>query len=250
MPGEFPYLYPHSSSEAQRSGETQMHMDSFYENVKCARAIEQAVRDHFDEANEALTDGCAQAVLEQFGFKRVNFVLANSLQELQKSSCKHLVSDETYQWGRKTFVPPDGKFNRYFAADTAAGLLESFIRQTRDAYQALGMFGPEHCVSGDDLDYDGKVLVLSPGTLKESHWTPRDQLWLGEGGFGTSPHARGQAVYATCLGDGEQTRWNRSDFTGVLEERYLPDWAAEKLAELRNPQQKQPEAPSGGMEMT
>ena len=95
MPGEFPYLYPHSSSEAQRSGETQMHMDSFYENVKCARAIEQAVRDHFDEANEALTDGCAQAVLEQFGFKRVNFVLANSLQELQKSSCKHLVSDET-----------------------------------------------------------------------------------------------------------------------------------------------------------
>ena len=61
MPGEFPYLYPHSSSEAQRSGETQMHMDSFYENVKCARAIEQAVRDHFDEANEALTDGCAQA---------------------------------------------------------------------------------------------------------------------------------------------------------------------------------------------
>ena len=250
MPGEFPYLYPHSSSEAQRSGETQMHMDSFYENVKCARAIEQAVRDHFDEANEALTDGCAQAVLEQFGFKRVNFVLANSLQELQKSSCKHLVSDETYQWGRKTFVPPDGKFNRYFAADTAAGLLESFIRQTRDAYQALGMFGPEHCVSGDDLDYDGKVLVLSPDTLKESHWTPRDQLWYGESGFGCSPHARGQAVYATCLGDGEQTRWNRSDFTGVLDEQYLPAWAAERLAEIQNSQQKQPEAPSGGMEMT
>ena len=240
MPGEFPYLYPHSSSEAQRSGETQMHMDSFYENVKCARAIEQAVRDHFDEANEALTDGCAQAVLEQFGFKRVNFVLANSLQELQKSSCKHLVSDETYQWGRKTFVPPDGKFNRYFAADTAAGLLESFIRQTRDAYQALGMFGPEHCVSGDDLDYDGKVLVLSPGTLKESHWTPRDQLWLAEGGFGCSPHASGQAVYATCLGDGERTRWNRADFIGVLDGQYLPDWAAQNLEELQAQKQTGP----------
>ena len=112
------------------------------------------------------------------------------------------------------------------------------------------MFGAEHCVSGDDLYYDGKVLVLSPGTLKESHWTPRDQLWLGEGGFGTSPHARGQAVYATCLGDGEQTRWNRSDFTGVLDEQYLPAWAAESLAEIQNSQQKQPEAPSGGMEMT
>ena len=250
MPGKFPYLYPHSQTEAQLRGETRMHMDSFYENVKCARAIEKAIREHFDETSEALTDGCARSVLEAYGFKRVKFVLANSLQEFQKSSCKHLVSSETYQWGRKTFVPPDGKFNRYFAADTAAGLLESFIRQTKDAYQALGLFGPEHCVSGDDLDYEGKVLVLSPDTLKESHWTPRDQLWLGESGFGCSPHARGQAVYATCLGDGEETRWNRSDFTGVLEERYLPAWAAEKLAELRTPQHQQPEAPSGGMEMT
>lgn len=250
MAAEFPYLYPFSQAEAHRRGETRMHMDSFYENVKCARAIEQTIREHFDEASEALTGGCAGSVLEAFGFKRVNFVLANSLQELQKSSCKHSVSGETYQWGRKTFVPPDGKFNRYFAADTAAGLLESFIRQTRDAYQALGMFGPEHCVSGDDLDYDGKVLVLSPDTLKESHWNPRDQLWYGESGFGCSPHARGQAVYATCLGDGEQTRWNRSDFTGVLDEQYLPDWAAEKLKELQSPQQQQPETPSGGMEMT
>ena len=247
MPDKFPYLYPYSRFEAQRRGETRMHMDSFYENVKCARAIEKAIREHFDETSEALTDGCARSVLEAYGFKRVWFVLSNSLREMGRP---RLISDDIRQWGQRPYVPPDGKFNRYFAADTAAGLLESFIRQARDAYQALGMFGPEHCVSGDDLDYDGKVLVLSPDTLKESHWTPRDQLWLGEGGFGTSPHARGQAVYATCLGDGEQTRWNRSDFTGVLEERYLPDWAAEKLAELRNPQQKQPEAPSGGMEMT
>ena len=56
--------------------------------------------------------------------------------------------------------------------------------------------------------------------------------------------------YAVCLGDGEETRWNRCDFTGVLDERFLPDWAAEKLAELQSPQQQQPETPSGGMEMT
>lgn len=57
-------------------------------------------------------------------------------------------------------------------------------------------------------------------------------------------------MYATCLGDGEKTRWNRADFLGVLDEQHLPDWAAEKLAELRTPQHQQPEAPSGGMEMT
>ena len=38
--------------------------------------------------------------------------------------------------------------------------------------------------------------------------------------------------------------------TQRLDERFLPDWAAEKLAELQSPQQQQPETPSGGMEMT
>ena len=93
-----------------------------------------------------------------------------------------------------------------------------------------------------------KVLVLSPDALRERHWCPKDQLWLGQGGFGCAPDSRGQAVYSVCLGDGEETRWNRVDFIGVLDEQYLPGWAAEKLAELQA--NEQPEASSGGMEMT
>ena len=46
-------------------------------------------------------------------------------------------------------------------------------------------------------------------------------------------------MYATCLGDGEQTRWNRADFIGVLDEQYLPDWAREKLEELTQGQRPQ-----------
>ena len=104
--------------------------------------------------------------------------------------------------------------------------------------------GSEMCIrdscTGDrhEQDYAGKVLVMSPDTLRESCWDPRNQLWYGEGGFGCTPHARGQAVFATCLGDGEQTRWNRSDFAGVLDEQYLPDWAREKLEELRSLRQE------------
>ena len=79
----------------------------------------------------------------------------------------------------------------------------------------------------------------------------------GECGFGCSPASRGRAVYATCLGDGEEARWNREDFMGVLDEQHLPDWAAEKLAELRGPAQGQGEPvqeqnsgpAQGGMEM-
>ena len=117
MAADFPYLYPYSRADARRLRQTQMHEDSFRVNVDCARAIEQAVRDHFNAADESLAEGCAQSVLEQFGFKRVNFVLANSLQEFRESACKHLVSDETYRWGRKTFVPQDSKYNRCYAGD-------------------------------------------------------------------------------------------------------------------------------------
>lgn len=248
MGTEFPGVYRYSRAEARRLGEVQRHEDSFRRNVECARAIEQAVRAYFDEAGNTLQEGCAQSVLEQYGFKRVNFVLANSLKNFQESVCKHLVNGETYRWGRQTFVPDDGKYNRYFVADTAASLLEAFIHQTRQAYQALGLFGPEHC-TGDtsEQDFNGKVLVLSPDTLREGCWNPRDQLWYCQGGAGSRPHAMGQAVFATCLSDGERTRWNRTDFTGVLDEQFLPDWAQEKLQELRRPKQEQSGPIMGGM---
>ena len=85
-------------------------------------------------------------------------------------------------------------------------------------------------------------------TLKESCWRQEDQLWYAHDGFGCSPHAIGRSIRCTCLGDGEMTRWNRSDFVGVLKEEYLPDWALEKLDALRG--QEQTDAPAmGGMTM-
>ena len=36
------------------------------------------------------------------------------------------------------------------------------------------------------------------------------------------------------------TRWNRHEFIGVLDEKYLPDWAREKLMELTAPRQEAP----------
>ena len=247
MEKEYPFVYPYSHAEAVRNNEVQRHEDSFLLNVGCARAIEQAIREHFDEEDEVLREGCAQSVLEHYGFKRVCFVLSNSVKEIPRP---YQIGDELRQWARRTPVPQDGKYNRYYVVDTATALLEGFTRQVKDAYQAFELFGPEHCAGEQtDLDYTGKVLVLSPDTLKESCWSPRNQLWLATGGFGCSPTARGRVVYTTCLGDGEQTCWDRLDFTGVLDEQFLPDWAAEKLAELRGTQERQPEQTSGGMEM-
>ena len=144
---------------------------------------------------------------------------------------------DSLRWARSVFVPP-GKTNGEFRVQADRALLAQFVQQVHAEYQALGIFGPEHC--GDaDQDYTGKVLVLRLDRMKDECWSAQNQLWLGEMGFGCSPTASGRAVYATCLGDGEKTRWNRADFLGVLDEQHLPDWAAEKLAELRGTTQKQ-----------
>ena len=60
------------------------------------------------------------------------------------------------------------------------------------------------------------------------------RLWM-------QSHAIGRSIRCTCLGDGEMTRWNRADFMGVLKDQFLPDWAAEKLAELKGMEQTQSE---------
>ena len=52
-------------------------------------------------------------------------------------------------------------------------------------------------------------------------------------GFGCSPHAIGRSVRCTCLSDGEMTRWNRDEFVGVLDEKFLPDWAKESLSQFQ-----------------
>ena len=126
-------------------------------------------------------------------------------------------------------------------------VLDGFVTRYRKAYQALGLFSPEQCEpeSFSDLDYEGKVLVLSLEVLKESCWTPQAQLWYAHDGFGRGPTAIGRSIRCTCLGDSEQARWNRTDFIDVLKEEFLPEWAEEKLAELRGPEQTLEETQRG-----
>ena len=69
-------------------------------------------------------------------------------------------------------------------------------------------------ISGEDLQ--DKVLVLRPDRVKPQYHNRRSLLWLAEGGFGCSPTAMGRAVQATCIGDGEECRWNRSDFACIF----------------------------------
>lgn len=80
------------------------------------------------------------------------------------------------------------------------------------------------CVSNSyGEDYAGKILVLPVKSFSADYQQPHYQLFRAEGGFGCSPETMGTAVFGKFLFDGEDCRYRRNDFIGVLK----PELAAE-----------------------
>lgn len=232
------YLYPYSAKEARERNELSLWRESHRANIACREAIEDTIRQNFDGLY--LNEDCLAPVLAAYGYKRTERVLTATLQEL---SWDGRFSPANKQWAERRYIPQDERHNAEITIRSHPAVLDGFVDLYRKAYQKLELFGAEHCV-GDraEQDFTGKVLVLSPDTLKESCWSQADQLRYARSGFGCEPHSSGRAVFATCLSDGETARWNREDFIGVLDEKYLPDWAREKLMELTAPRQEEPAA--------
>ena len=228
------YLYPYSAKEARERNELSLWRESHRANIACRDAIEDAIRRSFDGMH--LDKDCTTPVLDEYGYKRTAWVLANTLHELKWDG---RFSPANKQWAERRYIPQDERHNAAITVRSHPAVLDGFVSFYRKAVQALNLFGAEHCF-GDraEQDYTAKVLILSPDTLKESFWSQENQLWYAHDGFGCSPHAIGRSVRCTCLGDGEMTRWNRDEFIGVLDEQFLPEWAQEKLAELTAPRQE------------
>lgn len=72
-------MYPYTAKVARERGELELWRANFRTNCACAGAIELAIRRDFDGMH--LGADCAKSVIDQYGYKRVGFVLANTLQE-------------------------------------------------------------------------------------------------------------------------------------------------------------------------
>jgi hypothetical protein len=247
---DFLSVYPYSFAEAKRLNELDRWKESHKENMVCKNAIEEAIRRDFDGMH--LHEKCAKDIITQFGYHRTAYVLANSLQQKDYDG---RFSHGNHHWAKQTYTPLDRDAytdrNADFAVDSHPAVLDGFVNQFRRAYQTLGMFDHTHCQPDTaKQDFEGNVIVLSADVLNERSLAPESQLWLCTGGFGSRAGASGRGVFATCLFDGEKTRWNREDFVGVLADSQLPDWAREKLQELRAHEQTEAPAPEmGGMTM-
>ena len=221
-------IYPRSFQDALDYEQTDQWNKSHEENIACKNFIEQTIRDNFDGMH--LSADCAMKVVDEFGYKRTAFVIANSVQ--MKSSDGRF-SRENKEFANGYSFADRKEHRALFAVDSHPAVFDGFIIQYHKLYSELGLLTSKHCLSQPEhQNYEGQVIVVNPSYFAEDYLKAENQLWLATGGFGCDPSKMGNAIYATCIADGEKARWERYQVLGVIDEQHLPQWANEKLTEM------------------
>lgn len=127
------YIYP--ASYAHEHGEREQYRASYKANIACKEAIEQAIADHYRD-NRLDTDAVHQ-VLEQFGYDRMFYVLANTVRQKDWDG---RISRDNKAWAKTIPVYEDkdtfgSDRNVYFVIDRShPGLTDLFLTQARKEY--------------------------------------------------------------------------------------------------------------------
>ena len=225
---KYPILYEWSLSEAQKLGQVEDWRTSYKENCDCARSIEKGIRDNYDGAS--LDTGFMSDILKEYGFNRVNFVLANTV---KRGSEDGRYSQENKDWARQFYVPNDD-VRWHFEVGSHPGLVDLCVNQVRKQWQDKGFFEKSHCIAGENIDYEDKLLVLKPTALTDEYQKPEFQLFYATSGFGCQPEKTGRKVSGFYLMDDTTSSISRERFYGVIRDECIPEWAKEKLAEINS----------------
>ena len=86
-----------------------------------------------------LKKDCLEPVLAEYGYKRTEWVLATTLQEL---SWDGRFSRANKQWAARRYIPQDERHNAEITVRSHPAILDGFVDLYREAYQKLGLFGP------------------------------------------------------------------------------------------------------------
>lgn len=220
-------FYRYSLDDARHIGDVPKWRESHVANLECKQAIEDAIKEGYKD--NKLDKDCAKKIIDKFGFDRTNFILRCTLR-LSREDGRY--SSDNLKWADGSRVS-SSNFRGQYAINAHPTIINGFVDQARREWDALNLFDSHHLDrSGDANNYEGKVLILLPDTLKDQYKTPSDQLFLATSGFGCSPTAIGRSVSGYFLSDGEFASFTRSDFYGVIDNQFLPDWAEEKAHEL------------------
>ncbi|MBQ9348569.1 MAG: DUF3849 domain-containing protein, partial [Oscillibacter sp.] len=137
FPDEIP-VYHQTGEYAQAHGELDAYLDSYQENIACRDAIDDAVSsNHKDSILD--TKNAVRQVVEQYGYDRMFYVLAFSIQQ---KTWDGRISRENINWAERIPIIPDVRSwssvdsNFAFLVDKPHSvLLDMFVKEARRSYQ-------------------------------------------------------------------------------------------------------------------
>ena len=127
------YRYP--ADYAHEHGELEQYRASHKANIACRDAIDTAITDNY--RNNALGHDAVKQVVEQFGYDRTLYVLANTVRQKDRDG---RISHDNKDWAKTVPVYEDkdswgGNRNAEFVVDRAhPGLMDLFTTQARREY--------------------------------------------------------------------------------------------------------------------
>ncbi|MCI2036236.1 MAG: DUF3849 domain-containing protein [Oscillospiraceae bacterium] len=128
-------VYKYPAAYAREHGEIEQYRASHKANVACKNAIETAIRDNY--RNNCLGKDGVKQVADQFGYERMFYVLANTV---QRKNFDGRISRDNKDWAKTIPVFED---KDYFGDDRRSsfevdscnpGLTDIFINQARREY--------------------------------------------------------------------------------------------------------------------
>ena len=127
-------IYMHSATYAREHDELPEFIASHRAFVACRDAIDAAIREHYN--NNSLSRDALHEVVAEFGYERIFYVLANTIQNKDWDA---RFSPDNKRWAASFTVladiyalNPDKTIN--FIANSHPGLLNLFVRQAREEY--------------------------------------------------------------------------------------------------------------------
>ena len=113
-----PYVYPPREPE-----EVERQLDEHYANLACRDGMEEIIRRGFDGA--CLDSGCARKAIEEFGLRRVELVLAATIQSRSRD---RRFSQQVREWASARAISPNGQSWGY-TLNAHSVVVDGFTRQ-------------------------------------------------------------------------------------------------------------------------
>ena len=126
-------VYPYPPQLATERGERSLYFEHRDRNDECASAIGEAISSSCYKMNHYVLDIAAMTVIQQYGFPRVNAVLARVI---QRSDYDGRYSDANKQWAREISFPE--KAFEYVYMNDHPVLIDGFADCLRELYDVLG----------------------------------------------------------------------------------------------------------------